>query len=57
LPTVSKTMNRSQRTIKVFKPVAEIYAAIQYPTWRELAAVDKPLYKSIRKLARKYGYA
>lgn len=56
LPDVSTTMNRSQRTIKVFKPVKELYNSIRYPTIEDLYKMDKSLTKSVLKLSKKYGY-
>jgi len=57
MPDVSTTMNRSQRTIKVFRPVAEVYAEIQYPTIQEISdVVGKSKANSVTRRIEKYGY-
>ena len=56
LPDVSKTMGRSYRTIKQFRPTKEIYDSISYPTWADIAAIDPKLCKDIQRLAKRYGY-
>lgn len=55
-PDVSKTMGRSYRTMKRFRPAKEIYAEISYPTIDEIKAVDKELGKHIAEKIKEYGY-
>lgn len=56
-PDVSKTMGRSYRTMKRFKPTQEIYDSITYPTIDEIKAIDMKLGKAIERKIKEYGYA
>lgn len=56
LPDVSTQLARSKRTFRVFKPAAEVYASIQYPTWDDIKRCRPDLYDAVYALATRYGY-
>lgn len=56
LPNTSRTMGRSYRTIKVFRPAKEIYDEITYLEWKDLEEAVPDIVEEIQEMAEEYGY-